>query len=392
MRVLAACSLGGLGHLRPLLEVADALRGAGHVVGVVAPGRLAEVARARGYETLEGAEPPGDLLEALRARVAGPDPRDAALAGNRDLFAGAAARALEPALEESVARWRPELVVRETCEYAAAALARRRGLPVVQVAIGLARVEWASVRLAAPALEELAPGLADACRATPYLSGLPESIDPSPFARTHRYRRLAPAADELLPDWWPGDGRPLCYVTVGSVAPRLAGAAAMWEALVAGLDAMGCRVLATTGDADLAVRATRSVHVEPFVEQDRVLAEADVVVCHGGAGTVAGALAHGVPLVVAPILADNAANGRLVASHGAGIALERPRGPIGAGDLPAIGGAVARVLGDPGYRAAARDLARTFGATPSIAAALEAALAPAAPGASRPDGAPGGPL
>ncbi|OYV58664.1 MAG: hypothetical protein B7Z69_09090 [Actinobacteria bacterium 21-73-9] len=166
----------------------------------------------------------------------------------------------------------------------------------------------------------------------------------------------------------------------------------MWEALVAGLDAMGCRVLATTGDADLAVRATRSVHVEPFVEQDRVLAEADVVVCHGGAGTVAGALAHGVPLVVAPILADNAANGRLVASHGAGIALERPRGPIGAGDLPAIGGAVARVLGDPGYRAAARDLARTFGATPSIAAALEAALAPAAPGASRPDGAPGGPL
>jgi UDP:flavonoid glycosyltransferase YjiC (YdhE family) len=42
------------------------------------------------------------------------------------------------------------------------------------------------------------------------------------------------------------------------------------------------------------------VQVERFVSLPAVLARASLVVCHGGAGTTLAALAHGVPLVIAP--------------------------------------------------------------------------------------------
>jgi len=83
-------------------------------------------------------------------------------------------------------------------------------------------------------------------------------------------------------------------------------------------------VLLTVGrrfDLDQLDAIPHNVHVEPWVNQPDVLAEADVVVCHGGSGTTFGALAAGVPLVIAPMFADQFANGAKVAASGAGVTL-----------------------------------------------------------------------
>ena len=58
------------------------------------------------------------------------------------------------------------------------------------------------------------------------------------------------------------------------------------------------------------------VHVEPWVDQDRVFPEADLVVCHGGSGTAFGALAAGVPLVTVPVFAGQFENSRRIGVRG----------------------------------------------------------------------------
>ena len=66
-------------------------------------------------------------------------------------------------------------------------------------------------------------------------------------------------------------------------------------------------VLVTTGQTvDPAMLGPQPAHVHAarFVPQHDVLAAAAAVVCHAGVGTVYDALSVGVPLVVAPLAAD----------------------------------------------------------------------------------------
>ncbi len=94
-------------------------------------------------------------------------------------------------------------------------------------------------------------------------------------------------------------------------------------------------------------------HVQIFdwLPHAAVLPETDVVVTHGGLGTCAGALSHGVPLVCLPLGRDQHLNAARVEAVGAGIAL-----PSGASP-GAIAAALDRVLGDPAYAAAAQRIA-----------------------------------
>jgi UDP:flavonoid glycosyltransferase YjiC (YdhE family) len=95
-----------------------------------------------------------------------------------------------------------------------------------------------------------------------------------------------------------------------------------------------------------------------------VLPEADVMVTHGGLGSVAAALAAGVPLVCTPISRDQPLNAERVAAVGAGVAL-----PVGA-TARQIAVALQEVLGDPRYRAGAEAMAeasrRAGGATAAM--------------------------
>jgi UDP:flavonoid glycosyltransferase YjiC (YdhE family) len=106
--------------------------------------------------------------------------------------------------------------------------------------------------------------------------------------------------------------------------------------------------------------------------QDETLPDAAVVVHHGGAGTMLGALAHGLPQVVLPQAADNFVNAGLVARCGAGVVL--PPGEVTAGTVRE---AVRAVLADARYRDAATGIAAELRSLPSArdtATALRATI------------------
>jgi len=54
-------------------------------------------------------------------------------------------------------------------------------------------------------------------RGAPYATQFPTSLDPSPFADTHRFCEPMRASTWPLPDWWGGSQAPLVYVTFGTV-------------------------------------------------------------------------------------------------------------------------------------------------------------------------------
>ena len=76
----------------------------------------------------------------------------------------------------------------------------------------------------------------------------------------------------------------------------------------------------------------------------RTMPRCAAVVCHAGHGTVARALASGVPVVGCPAAGDMAENAARLAWSGTGVSLPRrfvtPRG---------VRAAVRKVLADPGY-------------------------------------------
>ena len=346
--MLGACSLGGLGHLRPLGSVLDMLRDRGDTVAVVAPPAMADQVASIGHAFLPGVGPPESDLAPLREQLSVLDADDASIVGNRDLFGRLATAAMLEPVREVVETWTPDLIVRDPCEYASAVVALGASMPVVQVAISLAEVEWGSISAASPALEEWCAGLTEAVRSTGYLTRLPESLDPSPFPSTVRFRERSEAAAPL-PDWWPGDHRPLVYATFGTVLGHMSTAVESMKVLLDAVGRLDARVLLTTGRAvepAVLVSVPEHVHVEQWVEQASVLDEASVVVCHGGSGTTFGALAEGLPVVVVPMFADQAVNAGVVARAGAGIVV-RPtdRRQLLASDADAIESAV-RVLID----------------------------------------------
>ncbi|MFD4949649.1 hypothetical protein ACFVYE_33915 [Streptomyces sp. NPDC058239] len=51
-------------------------------------------------------------------------------------------------------------------------------------------------------LDSYGPGIAERLHASPHLTRLPASLDPPPYAVTHRYHE--PLRPGVLPDWWGG--------------------------------------------------------------------------------------------------------------------------------------------------------------------------------------------
>lgn len=91
------------------------------------------------------------------------------------------------------------------------------------------------------------------------------------------------------------------------------------------------------------------------VPQLALLPHMSAVVSHGGYNTVCETLAHGLPLVVAPIRDDQPINAQLVADAGAGVRVRFARLRA-----PELAGALAAVLDDPRYGDAARRVRDSF--------------------------------
>jgi MGT family glycosyltransferase len=118
------------------------------------------------------------------------------------------------------------------------------------------------------------------------------------------------------------------------------------------------RVLATTNRhrPEEPVEVPANAVMVSWMRYSQAFPAADAVICHGGHGTVAGALAAGAPVLVWPAVGDQGENGARVAWSGAGLSLARrflsPR---------AVRLAVRRLLGERRYQARAGEIAAWSG-------------------------------
>lgn len=136
------------------------------------------------------------------------------------------------------------------------------------------------------------------------------------------------------------------------------------------LDALAGRpvrgIVTTAGQVDpTGLPAPANVTICDYLHHGLVLADTDVVITHGGLGTVAAGLGYGVPLVCVPLGRDQNLNAERVADLGAGIALPTD---VSSGR---IGEALDQVLADTSYRDAAREIASVSTASGGTAAAVD---------------------
>lgn len=160
-----------------------------------------------------------------------------------------------------------------------------------------------------------------------------------------------------IPTWLGTVRRPVVYLTLGTIFAE----PGTFRAAIDAISAVDVEVLVALGRVDPASLGDvpPSVHLERFVDQAAVLRSVDLVVHHGGSGTMLGAAAHGRPQLVLPLGADQFYNGEAVTSAGVGRMLEPAR--VSAGE---VAGAVKRLLGEPSFRAAAGVLRREIAVMP----------------------------
>ena len=377
MRVLFS-STRGTGHLQPLLPYAQALRAHGHEVLVAAPAEVGEMVRDAGLAFAPFDHPGDEMLAPIWARFRQVSAGEALTIALREIFAGLNARVALPGLLETIGAWRPDLIVRESAEFGAAVAADRAGVPHARVAVHMVSFEDAFPELMAEPIDALRrdhglpPDDAAFLRSERVFTAFPASLDgppdesarmPVPFRVRHieEEPRATPAA------WAPaGDSRPLVYVTFGTLAGSSPGVRSVYRTALEAIANLPVRALLTTGrgmPADTLGTIPANVHVEEWVPQRDVLARAAAVVCHGGSGTVRGALAAGIPMVVVPLFADQPHNARRVAAVGAGIDLPAP-------DAASLRAAVERVLADTEIGRGARRIAEEIAALPPADAAV----------------------
>lgn len=367
VRVLLS-STAGAGHLQPLVPIARAFQQLGHEILIVAPRSTRDALAATGLAYRLGEDPPESEAESIWSGVAALERREASRLIEREWFAGLCVAAMLPTMEKVVAEWRPDLVLRETCEYASAIVAERAEVRHAQVGISTAQAEASIVRtVVARELGRYHRDLAERIFERPYLTRFPATLDPAVYPSTLRYGRLDATETHPLPEWWGSMDAPLVYVTFGTVVNVREGTRQLWRQVIDALSGLDVRILATTGSSDVVGpdrRLPANVHVEQWVAQDDVLAEASVVVCHGGSGTTFGALAQGVPLVMLPMFADQPTNARLVQRAGAGLSMLDDAGSLEMNVAALVQGiervreAVVEVLERPTYRQAAAVLAQ----------------------------------
>lgn len=402
LRILLA-TRGSAGHVLPLAPFGQACARAGHEVTVAAQRQHRANVERTGLAFAPFDDPPEEEWMPLIRHFGEQDVAAAHALMVAEFFGRVDLAAALPGLRDLVGRTEPDVIVRDSWEFASTLVAESHGVPLVRVGLGLAAVEEQSIALAAAAVDRAravvglpADPAGDRMRDTPYLTMMPGPIEDPAVAvprLTHRFRTRLPEAATPLPEWWPGNDDPLVYLTFGSVTalPHLPYFPALYRAAIDALAPLPVRVLVTVGAArDPAALgpARPNVRVERWVDQDVVAARADAIVCHGGYGSTLGALAHGVPLVVLPLFSgDQWANAEAVARTGAGVALDADRATrrvLGLPDSATLGGladAVRRVLNDDAYRRRARGVCTAVRALPPVEAAVDVLTAIADRGA-----------
>ena len=357
MRVLFTFA-GGRGHLEPLVPIARAAADAGHTVAFVGRPWMVPAVEALGFPSFAAGSDAG--LTPRRLPLApvdlDNDMRDVGPGFGRRIARDRAAGIL-PLCSD----WRPDLLVCEELDFGAMLIAELLGLPAATVLIGatgsFVRAEFVAGPLnevraehgLAPDPELVMPGRLLVL--SPFPPSLRDPGFPSPVT-AHSVRLIAagPVRAHV----------PRVYVTLGTVYNMESGD--LFSRVVTGLSDLPMEVFVTVGpDMDPAALGPRPAHirVESYAPQADVLPDTDLVVSHGGSGSVLGALAHGLPMVLLPMGADQPLNAARCASLGVARVLD----PLALRPWQ-LREAVLGVLADRAYRVSAERIRDEIEAMP----------------------------
>ncbi|MFI8004588.1 glycosyltransferase [Streptomyces sp. NPDC086010] len=378
MRALFFCTPGA-GHLLPLLPLIRAFRGRGDTVAVCTAESMESSLRAEGVEFLAA----GATVEALVAevlRATGVDLfQGTTVETEADFFTGAR---IDLGFEEALAKsraWQPDLIVAEHFDFVGPLVGAVLGVPVASLAYGPAiqpvSVEPIASRLRGRYEERGVTYGPDRW----YLDTCPPALQNAGWEEPGNRISLRPEAfrnpGQAQPPKPEGvNARPRVLVSFGTAyaLPHVIGPLVA-ELLTQDLDLRVTLNKSSPQDFGLTDEQIERVEFVGFTPLVDLLQGVDVMLTHGGAGTVLGALAEGVPLVVTPLGADQPIQAERVSASGAGISF-----PLF--DAPAEGvvKAVNEVLIDSSYGDNARLVARQIADMTSpadVAEQLAAAVA-----------------
>lgn len=367
----------GRGHLGPMLPLARAARAAGHETALC--GARSVVRDQTGFDHLHPREVstmPSTATPAWGEGETGiltPVTSSGLLANIAPYFLGDSGREARDAVVGIATAWAADVVICDGQDFGAMVAAELSGLPCVVVeAFATAPDAWLE-RFREPMQAFRAEA---GLEPDPELRGVHGALTVVPFPPALRGDRDARSPmTRMRPDAPPsrsdhpavawlaaGDEPHRVYATLGTVFNRASGD--LLPRIIAALESLPVRALVTTGpEIDPAGFRTGSprVRVERYVPQDDVLDAVDLVVTHGGSGTMTQALSHGVPLLMLPLGADHLPNSERVRDLGAGEMLDARATPA------ELAARIRHLLGDASARAGAAAVAEEMRALPSPA-------------------------
>ena len=366
MKIVFA-SLPAYGHLYPLLPLAQACQATGHdVVVVTGPPFLDRLP----VPTTTGF-PASSTIDGVVAETRVRHPESTGLQLSLAMFADVSAEQTLPGMLAIGEQLRPDLVVFEGMNSGAGVAASVLGVPAAAFAIGLApfvygllhpetvgyhQSAWRDRGQPPPSGPVLAEALLDPRPPSLHQEGSGLDVPTIPI-RSVAYSD----PDAPVPDWLTASPeRPRVYVTLGTVS---FGAVEVLRRALDDLAELDVDVLVSVGpegDPSALGDQGERVHAERFVPQSQVLPLVDLVVHHGGTGTVLGALEAGRPQLLLPQGADQFINAELIPAVEAGRALVNDDQAPGA-----IAEQVAAMLGDSVETATARRISAEIAAMPA---------------------------
>jgi UDP:flavonoid glycosyltransferase YjiC (YdhE family) len=370
MRVLFTC-VPALGHFQPLVPIARALTAAGHEVSFATAAALAPMVVRAGFRHLPaGLAIDGPEVRGFWAEAHGLDAEELRVFTFKRAFAGLlATRMAADVLALPEARV-ADLLVRDSTELGGCVAAERLGIPHAAVSVLAAGVmpgarEWVAEPLDALRASHGLPPDPEVLMPFRYLTfqQAPRSFLTLPPLPTDRMIRPVPfdqSGDEGAPDWIDLlPRRPIVYATLGTVFNKRPD---LLEAFLGGLRDEPVNLILTVGrdqDPDQFGPQPPSVRIERYIPQTLLFPRCDVVLTHGGSGTVMSALSHGLPLVLVPMGADQPDNADRCAALGVGRVLDPAN--VTSDDVRE---AVRAVLAGPSYRRNAQRIQREIGTLP----------------------------
>jgi len=373
MRVLFTV-VPAVGHLYPTLPLARAFRDRGDAVAYAGPPSFRQIMADEDVETLTAGCEVLALGAELARRVdlsheAGEMPPGT----EAELFAGVR---IDMAFDDTLAaarRWRPDLIIGDSCDHLGPMIAVALGVPHGSVTVGQQfepeRLEAHRARAASQyqrhGLPQRAPAfVADIC---PPMMQLDEWQKPEGWLPMRPEAHHAPGTPAPTPSQTDRSEpeRPRVLLTFGT----LYGGPEVLSPLIEEIVALDVDLRVTVGISavaeDFDVDRSR-VTFEPFTPISELLSGVDAVVCHAGAGTTYAALSAGIPLVLLPQGADQfSVADRAVAAGAAMRLLPQETTP------DRLRQAIATVLAESRYREAAAEVAGDIAAMPPAAAVAE---------------------